>query len=223
MTSFSTRHIGADSPATATMLAALGFDSVDAMLDAALPAAIRDREPLVLEAPLSEREALEQLRAFAAQNTVSTQMIGQGYSDTVTPAAIQRGVLDNPAWYTAYTPYQAEISQGRLEALLNFQTVISDLTGLPTAGASLLDEPTAVAEAMLLMRRAVKGRDERPIVKLRGISIMGVPLPNAWLGNLKNVDLVEQFGGGPGFWQSFSAGVDLIEIDDGSLHIQLKE
>ncbi len=164
VTSFSARHIGADSPATATMLAALGFDSVDDMLDAALPAAIRDREPLVLDAPLSEREALEQLRTFAAQNTVSTQMIGQGYADTVTPPAIQRGVLDNPAWYTAYTPYQAEISQGRLEALLNFQTVISDLTGLPTAGASLLDEPTAVAEAMLLMRRAVKGRDEGPIV-----------------------------------------------------------
>lgn len=164
MTSFSARHIGADSPATATMLDALGLESIDALLDAALPAAIRDREPLVLDAPLSEREALEQLRQFAAHNTVATQMIGQGYSDTVTPPAIQRGVLDNPAWYTAYTPYQAEISQGRLEALLNFQTVISDLTGLPTAGASLLDEPTAVAEAMLLMRRAVKGRDEGPIV-----------------------------------------------------------
>ena len=131
---------------------------MDALVDAAVPASIRTDRPLDLPAARGEEEVLAALRAVAAKNTVMTQMIGLGYSDTHTPAVIRRNVLESPAWYTAYTPYQPEISQGRLEALLNFQTVVADLTGLPVANASLLDEATAVAEAVLLMRRAVKGR-----------------------------------------------------------------
>ncbi|WP_407345733.1 aminomethyl-transferring glycine dehydrogenase [Pengzhenrongella phosphoraccumulans] len=146
------------------MLAQLGYDSLDALVDAAVPASIRSARPLDLPAARSEEEVLADLRAIAAKNTVMTQMIGLGYSDTFTPAVIRRNVLESPAWYTAYTPYQPEISQGRLEAMLNFQTMIGDLTALPIANASLLDEATAVAEAALLMRRAVKGRPDGVVV-----------------------------------------------------------
>jgi len=154
---FAGRHIGPRGPEIAHMLARLGFDSLEALIDAAVPAAIRSA-PLDLPAARSEEQVLAALRAIAAQNTVMTQMIGQGYSDTFLPAVIRRNVLESPAWYTSYTPYQAEISQGRLEAMLNFQTMVADLTALPIANASLLDEATAVAEAVLLMRRAAKGR-----------------------------------------------------------------
>ncbi|WP_246130963.1 aminomethyl-transferring glycine dehydrogenase [Cellulomonas aerilata] len=150
--------MGPRSTEVAHMLAQLGFDSMDELVDAAVPASIRTDRPLDLPAARSEEEVLAALRAIAAKNTVMTQMIGLGYSDTVTPPVIRRNVLESPAWYTAYTPYQPEISQGRLEALLNFQTVVADLTALPVANASLLDEATAVAEAAMLMRRAVKGR-----------------------------------------------------------------
>ncbi|MDM8085053.1 aminomethyl-transferring glycine dehydrogenase [Cellulomonas cellasea] len=161
---FADRHVGPRASALATMLATLGYDSLDALIDAAVPQSIRTDCPLALPAARSEEEVLADLRAIAAKNTVLTQMIGQGYSDTVTPAVIRRNVLESPAWYTAYTPYQPEISQGRLEALLNFQTVVADLTGLPTANASLLDEATAVAEAVALMRRAVRGKDHGAVV-----------------------------------------------------------
>nr|WP_229828470.1 aminomethyl-transferring glycine dehydrogenase [Flavimobilis marinus] len=154
---------GADA-AGATMLAALGLDSLDALVNAAVPASIRLDRTLDLPAGRTEEEVTATLREIAGMNTVRTEMIGLGYHPTVTPAVIRRNVLESPAWYTAYTPYQAEISQGRLEALLNFQTVVSDLTGLPVAGASLLDEATAVAEAILLMRRAVKGRADGVVV-----------------------------------------------------------
>src|SRR5690625_2599159 len=138
------------------MLRAIGKDSTAALLDAAMPAAIRT--PDLPEVPFasSEAQVLAELRQIAAKNTVRTSMIGRGYYDTITPTVITRNVLENPGWYTAYTPYQPEISQGRLEALLNFQTMISDLTGLEVTGASMLDEATAVAEAMLLARRVVK-------------------------------------------------------------------
>ncbi|MGL5824911.1 MAG: aminomethyl-transferring glycine dehydrogenase [Nocardioides sp.] len=138
------------------MLARLGYRSVDELMAAALPPAIRS-SGLGLPQPITESEAAAELRILAARNAPCESMIGLGYSETVTPAVIRRNVLEDPAWYTAYTPYQPEISQGRLEALLNFQTVISDLTGLPTANASLLDEGTAVAEAMTLVRRAQRG------------------------------------------------------------------
>nr|WP_269078804.1 aminomethyl-transferring glycine dehydrogenase [Demequina globuliformis] len=164
MTVFSDRHIGPSDDAIEQMLEAIDYPSLDALAEAAVPESIRQDEVLVLPDPLTENDTLHALQGFAQRNQVNIQMIGQGYSDTITPMVIRRNVLENPAWYTAYTPYQAEISQGRLEAMLNFQTMISDLTALPVAGASLLDEATAVAEAMLLMRRAVKGRDDGVIV-----------------------------------------------------------
>ncbi|TDL44490.1 aminomethyl-transferring glycine dehydrogenase [Kocuria rosea] len=163
-TVFADRHIGAGSDAVRTMLARVGRTSLDDLADAAVPADIRQSTPLDLPAALSEQEVLEQLRAFADRNTTAVQMIGQGYYDTHTPPVILRNVLESPGWYTAYTPYQPEISQGRLEALLNFQTMVSDLTGLPVANASLLDEATAVVEAVLLMRRANKARGNGAIV-----------------------------------------------------------
>ena len=153
---FADRHIGPRGDETARMLATLGYADLDALVDAAVPAAIRTDRPLDLPAARSEEEVLAGLRAIAARNRVLRPMIGQGYSGTVTPAVIRRNVLESPAWYTAYTPYQPEISQGRLEALLNFQTVVADLTGLDVANASLLDEATAVAEAVALMWRASK-------------------------------------------------------------------
>src|SRR5580658_6333482 len=156
MTDFAARHIGPDEVAQRHMLASLGYSSLDELIRAALP---EDAQPveLTLPAPLTETEAQAELRRMAGRNQLLTSMIGLGYYDTVTPAVIRRNVLENPAWYTAYTPYQPEISQGRLEALLNFQTMISDLTALPWAGASLLDEATAAAEAMTLARRAKPG------------------------------------------------------------------
>jgi glycine dehydrogenase len=153
---FVARHIGPQADERATMLDHLGFAELDDLVDAAMPRSIRMSEPLALPAPLSERETARQLRDLAARNRPLTAMIGLGYHGTVTPAVIRRNVLEDPAWYTAYTPYQPEISQGRLEALLNFQTMVADLTGLPIAGASLLDEATAVAEAMTLARRSTK-------------------------------------------------------------------
>ncbi|HXB46917.1 MAG TPA: aminomethyl-transferring glycine dehydrogenase [Streptosporangiaceae bacterium] len=150
---FSQRHIGPAEAAQARMLKAVGYESLDDLTRAALPGGLASAE-LSLPEALSEAEALAELRRLASLNTVATSMIGLGYYGTHTPAVIRRNVLENPAWYTAYTPYQPEISQGRLEALLNFQTMIEDLTGLPVAGASMLDEATAAAEAMTLARRA---------------------------------------------------------------------
>src|SRR4051795_4000315 len=153
---FADRHIGPRPDEIARMVETLGYADVDALVDAAVPASIRSTEPLRLPEPASEVDALTELRQLAARNTVATSMIGQGYYGTFTPSVIVRRLVENPAWYTAYTPYQPEISQGRLEALLNFQTVVSDLTGLPTANASLLDEGTAAAEAMTLAHRSNK-------------------------------------------------------------------
>jgi glycine dehydrogenase len=153
---FSARHIGPSADDQAKMLGAIGYASLAELATAATPEAIRSAEPLSLPPAASEAEALAELRALAADNQVLTSMIGLGYYDTVTPPVILRNVLESPAWYTAYTPYQPEISQGRLEALLNFQTMVEDLTGLPIANASLLDESTAAAEAMTLCRRISK-------------------------------------------------------------------
>ena len=156
---FSRRHIGIDDDARATMLAALGFDSLDDLMRAAVPGGIRAEAELALPEAASEEQAARELRALAARNTPREPMIGLGYYGTTTPPVVRRNVLEDPSWYTAYTPYQPEISQGRLEALLNFQTMVGDLTGLPTANASLLDEGTAAAEAMTLVRRGNKSAE----------------------------------------------------------------
>ncbi|TDB70861.1 aminomethyl-transferring glycine dehydrogenase [Micromonospora sp. KC723] len=150
---FADRHIGPGPADERRMLEAVGYASIDELMDAAIPEVIRWHGTLDLPEPAGEREAIAELRALAARNTVAVSMIGLGYHGTHTPAVIRRNVLENPAWYTAYTPYQPEISQGRLEALLNFQTMVTDLTGLATANASMLDEGTAAAEAMTLARR----------------------------------------------------------------------
>ncbi|WP_282205124.1 aminomethyl-transferring glycine dehydrogenase [Kitasatospora fiedleri] len=155
---FEHRHIGPDSDAQQKMLAQVGYASLDELSDAAVPDAIRSLTALGLPAGRSEAQVLAELRELAGRNQVLTSMIGLGYYGTFTPPVILRNVLENPAWYTAYTPYQPEISQGRLEALLNFQTVVADLTGLDTSGSSLLDEGTAAAEAMALARRVTKNK-----------------------------------------------------------------
>jgi glycine dehydrogenase len=156
---FAQRHIGPSDDDQAQMLKSVGYASLDELTTAALPAGLAADRELNLPGPLTEEQALAELRRLAGRNQVLTSMIGLGYYGTVTPAVIRRNLLENPAWYTAYTPYQPEISQGRLEALINFQTVVEDLTGLPVAGASMLDEATAAAEAMTMARRvAGKGR-----------------------------------------------------------------
>src|SRR5580700_9869732 len=146
---FARRHLGPDAAEQAEMLRVLGHASLDALIDAAVPAHIR-RGPLELPAAAGESSALAELRELAAENKVFRSHIGMGYHGTLTPGVIQRNILENPGWYTAYTPYQAEISQGRLEALLNFQTMVCDLAGLDIANASMLDEATAAAEGMAM-------------------------------------------------------------------------
>src|SRR5207302_3609140 len=156
--SFAHRHIGPNKEEIDAMLRELGFENLDTLIDAAIPKNIRLNRQLNLPEAKSEMEALAGLRAISRKNKVARSFIGAGYSDSITPPVIQRNILENPGWYTAYTPYQAEIAQGRLEALLNFQTVITDLTALDIANASLLDEATAAAEAMALCHAAVPGR-----------------------------------------------------------------
>jgi len=174
-TQFADRHIGPRADDLAGMLDVIGVGSLEELVERAVPESIRESNPaastLASQAPLgelpppaSEAQVLAELRALAAENTVTTSMIGLGYYGTVTPPVILRNVLESPAWYTAYTPYQPEISQGRLEALLNFQTMVADLTGLPLANASMLDESTAAAEGMTLVRRAGKAASNRFLV-----------------------------------------------------------
>ena len=157
-TSFAARHIGPSARDIAAMLETVGAGSLGELMAQTLPSTIRQKTPLDLGTPLSETEALAHMRQLASDNRVFTSLIGMGYAGTILPAVIQRNILENPAWYTAYTPYQPEISQGRLEALFNFQTMICDLTGLDVANASLLDEATAAAEAMALAERAGHGK-----------------------------------------------------------------
>ena len=152
------RHIGPSPQEMQKMLGLLGYDTLDALIDDTLPKSIRQSQPLDFGKAKSERELLHHMRLTASKNKVLSSLIGQGYYGTVTPPVIQRNILENPAWYTAYTPYQPEISQGRLEALLNFQTMVTDLTGLEIANASLLDEATACAEAMTMAQRVAKSK-----------------------------------------------------------------
>lgn len=162
---FNTRHIGPTAQQQTEMAGELGYSSVDALIDKAVPEQIRRREPMALPQAMTEQEALTRLRSYASQNQVLRSCIGLGYYDTFTPGVIQRNVLENPGWYTAYTPYQPEISQGRLEVLLTYQQMVMDLTGMELANASLLDEATAAAEAMTLMHRVnKKSRSQRFVV-----------------------------------------------------------
>src|SRR4051812_2736279 len=147
---FARRHIGPVDDEIEAMLRELGFEDLGALIDATVPKNIRFDRLLDLPEPKSEADALNELRAISKQNKVAKSFIGAGYSDCITPPVIQRNILENPGWYTAYTPYQAELAQGRLEALLNFQTMITDLTAMEIANASMLDEATSAAEAMAL-------------------------------------------------------------------------
>ncbi|MGH2538282.1 MAG: aminomethyl-transferring glycine dehydrogenase, partial [Candidatus Promineifilaceae bacterium] len=165
---FAPRHLGPRPEELPQMLAALDVASLDALIDQVVPAAIRSREPLNLPPAASESEALAELAELAAANQVLRSFIGMGYANCLVPAVIQRNVLENPGWYTQYTPYQAEIAQGRLQALLNFQTLVADLTGLPMANASLLDEATAAAEAMTLCLRAMPRGHEADVFFVSG-------------------------------------------------------
>jgi len=154
------RHVGPGEAEIAEMLKTLGVASLEALVGETVPRAIRLGRPLDLPAPLGEEQALAELREMAGRNRVLRSFIGMGYHDCHTPAVVLRNVLENPGWYTQYTPYQAEIAQGRLEALLNYQTMVADLTGLPLANASLLDEATAAGEAMTLCRAVARpGQD----------------------------------------------------------------
>src|SRR5205809_2056886 len=155
--SFARRHIGPSEEEVRAMLREVGFKDLDSLIDAAVPKNIRLDRQLNLPKAKSEIEALAELRAISKKNKVARSFIGAGYYDTATPPVIQRNILENPGWYTAYTPYQAEISQGRLEAILNFQTVVTDLTGLEIANGSMLDEGTAAAEAMMMCHRLKEG------------------------------------------------------------------
>ncbi len=198
---FVSRHVGPRDGDVTTMLATIGKAGLDELVDAAIPAGIRADEPLGIEPAASETDVLAQLREYAAKNTIRTSMIGQGYYGTIVPPVIGRNVLENPAWYTAYTPYQPEISQGRLEALVNFQTMIADLSGLDIAGASLLDEATAVAEAMTLMHRSSRAPadavlliDERVFAQTLAVTrtradALGLPVVSA---DLREVTTVAQ-------------------------------
>src|ERR1700692_3287354 len=203
-TSFARRHIGPSPRDVAAMLETVGAKSLGELMAQTLPSPIRQKAPLDLGPPLSETEALAHMKQLASQNQVFTSLIGQGYSGTILPAVIQRNILENPAWYTAYTPYQPEISQGRLEALFNFQPMICDLTGLDVANASLLDEATAAAEAMALAERAAQATTKSFFVDaevhpqtLAVLRTRAEPLGwNLIVGDpLRDLDKAEVFGG----------------------------
>lgn len=199
-TAFSQRHIGTDEHAQRSMLRVLGYDTVDDIVRRAVPASIHVDDSLdsVIPRPATEAEALAELRHLAGRNRAARPMIGLGYYDTFTPSVIARNVLENPSWYTAYTPYQPEISQGRLEALINFQTMVTDLTGLHTANASMLDESTAVVEGMLLARRASRSSSSVFVIDADAL-----PQTTALLRH-----------------RAVAVGIDLVEVDlagDGAL------
>jgi glycine dehydrogenase len=160
---FIARHIGIGEADEQLMLKVVGASSRKALIDGIVPRSIARSTPMAIPAAITEAAALAELKALASKNQVFKNFIGQGYYGTHTPGVILRNILENPAWYTAYTPYQAEISQGRMEALVNFQTMVCDLTGMPMANASMLDEATAAAEAMTLAKRSVKSKSNTPL------------------------------------------------------------
>ena len=226
---FSKRHIGVNSQDRDFMLLSIGFDSMDSFIDAVVPANILEREKIDLGEEKTEEEALNELKLIAQENKVFKSFIGQGHYNTYTPKVILRNVFENPGWYTSYTPYQPEISQGRLEALINFQTMVSDLTGMDIANASLLDEATAAAEAMTIAKRVSKSKsdifyvDENSfentinVLKTRakplGIDVIVGPIEQA-----KNVDCYGafiQYPGSDGLIQDHSDIVDSIHEKKG--------
>ena len=156
---FISRHIGPNEAETKSMLTTIGVSSIDDLISKTVPASIRMNHELNIPAAMSEHEYLKHIKEISLKNKVYANYIGQGYYDTIIPSVILRNIFENPGWYTQYTPYQAEISQGRLESLLNFQTMVSDLTGLPIANASLLDEATAAAEAMTMFFNFLNRQD----------------------------------------------------------------
>ena len=200
------RHIGPSPEEMAEMLRVVGVRSLDQLIAETMPEAIRQTTPLDFGPPLSERGVLDRMRATANKNRVLISLIGQGYHGTIMPPAIQRNILENPAWYTAYTPYQAEISQGRLEALLNFQTLVSDFTALDVANASLLDEATAAAEAMALAHRVTKSKATAFFVDEECLPQTKAVLKNsrgaAWLADHRRRP-VQGFGRRKGFRRAF--------------------
>ena len=218
------RHIGPSPAEISDMLDTLGVDSLDTLIEQTVPKSIRQKEPLDLGEAMSESQLLWHMRQISKKNTVFTSMIGQGYHGTVLPPAIQRNILENPAWYTAYTPYQPEISQGRLEALLNYQTMICDLTGLDIANASLLDEGTAAAEAMTMAQRVSKSKTKKFFVDEdchpQNISVMKTraePLDiELVIGSVDDLNSAEVFGaifqypGTRGRLRDFTSQMDVL-------------
>jgi glycine dehydrogenase len=226
---FIARHLGCDAADVAHMLDVLGVASLDALLDEAIPESIRLRTPLALPGPRTETDATAALRALADRNTVTTSLIGRGYAGTITPPVILRNVFENPAWYTAYTPYQPEIAQGRLEVLLGFQTMVADLTGMPIANASMLDEGTAAAEAMTLCRRVgsstsdvfVVDADCHPqtidVVRTRaeplGIDVVVAPVDD--IGAIPCFGALLQYPGSSGAVRPLGGVVDAVHASGG--------
>lgn len=169
---FVDRHLGPRPEEVEQMLKKIGVSSMEQLIDETVPAAIRLQKPLDLPKGLNEYEYLQHIKALGAKNKIFKTFIGMGYYNTITPCVIIRNVLENPGWYTSYTPYQAEISQGRLEALLNFQTMVADLTGMPMSNCSLLDEATSVAEAMIMSFNA----RSRQAIKMRLTNSLSMPI-----------------------------------------------
>jgi glycine dehydrogenase len=226
---FERRHIGPDAGEQAAMAAELGYPSRSALIDAVVPPAIRRKKPMTIGEPLAEAEALARLRAIARKNRVFKSFIGQGYYGTHTPGVIQRNVFENPAWYTAYTPYQPEISQGRLEALINFQTMVADMTGMAIANASMLDEATAAAEAMTLCMRMAKSSSRRfgvaadvlpqtiDVIATRAapLGIDVIILPAEDLATLDAFGVIVQYPGADGHVRDFTRLAEAVHARGG--------
>ena len=226
---FQPRHIGIDAADEAHMLSVIGEASRRALIDSIVPRSIARSRGMDLPAPVTEAAALAELKAIASQNRLLKNFIGQGYYGTHTPGVILRNILENPAWYTAYTPYQAEISQGRMEALVNFQTMVCDLTAMPIANASMLDEATAAAEAMTLAKRSVKAKgnvfivsgDCHPqtieVIQTRaaplGISVKVIHSGDEWLAAIAQDDYfaaLNQYPGSSGWLADWQMSADVI-------------
>ena len=202
MGAFSKRHIGPSSSEKKEMLKAIGVDSVEQLINKTIPEGIRLQGPLKISKALTEKQYLDHIAEVASKNKVFKSYIGLGYSETNVPPVIQRNVLENPGWYTAYTPYQAEIAQGRLEALLNFQTMTLDLTGMEIANASLLDEATAASEAMIMFFNARSRADVKAGKKVKVKEKEGTKLKGIGIGKTKievdpKINISPSAGGDP--------------------------
>ena len=229
---FLVRHLGPSDDEIALMLSATGYPSLEELCNAVVPAAIRAHEPLDLPNPLTEVDAIAQIQRIASLNQPMKSLIGLGYHNTVTPAVVVRRVLENPGWYTAYTPYQPEISQGRLEALLNYQTLVCDLTGMEISNSSLLDESTAAAEAMTMARRLTKAAGQKffvdsdcypqtiDVVRTRAEALgIDIQVGNAWqdLDPADCYGALVQYPGSSGDIRDISHIAEAVHGNDGIL------